>query len=272
MLASKPFSPHRLPHIITRFRSVKKKWATNREAELPHETALNMIGVDLSLMIGEQKWKSIRLALQSPQKYSALINNWEVDKELVCSQLRTKGAREMRKFVTEAKCDEIPGLHENEIISDEDEAEPADQSDSDYIPATRLESKFDMENKGVSWEVEESFDPIISKDSNFDLLNSIGDIQLYLYPPGKVREFKPAAQKNGKMEYYIMNATSILPVLALELKDGDEVLDACAAPGGKSVAMLMTGRELEHLQVNDVSGSRLVRLRRMFKQMGVSEK
>ncbi|NXH10417.1 NSUN3 protein, partial [Bucco capensis] len=49
------------------------------------------------------------------------------------------------------------------------------------------------------------------------------------------------AQKHqaGKLkEYYLLNAASLLPVLALEVEDGEAVLDLCAAPGGKSVALL----------------------------------
>lgn len=39
-------------------------------------------------------------------------------------------------------------------------------------------------------------------------------------------------------KYYLLNAASLLPVLALEVQDGEKVLDLCAAPGGKSVALL----------------------------------
>nr|XP_020039285.1 tRNA (cytosine(34)-C(5))-methyltransferase, mitochondrial isoform X2 [Castor canadensis] len=39
-------------------------------------------------------------------------------------------------------------------------------------------------------------------------------------------------------KYYLLNAASLLPVLALELRDGEKVLDMCAAPGGKSIALL----------------------------------
>ncbi|XP_027761792.1 tRNA (cytosine(34)-C(5))-methyltransferase, mitochondrial [Empidonax traillii] len=49
------------------------------------------------------------------------------------------------------------------------------------------------------------------------------------------------AQKHqaGRLkECYLLNAASLLPVLALEVKDGEKVLDLCAAPGGKSVAIL----------------------------------
>lgn len=40
--------------------------------------------------------------------------------------------------------------------------------------------------------------------------------------------------------YYLMDAASLLPVLALNLQPGDLVLDLCAAPGGKSLIMLQT--------------------------------
>nr|XP_036857624.1 tRNA (cytosine(34)-C(5))-methyltransferase, mitochondrial isoform X1 [Manis javanica] len=39
-------------------------------------------------------------------------------------------------------------------------------------------------------------------------------------------------------KYYLLNAASLLPILALELRDGEKVLDLCAAPGGKSIALL----------------------------------
>ncbi|XP_036015621.1 tRNA (cytosine(34)-C(5))-methyltransferase, mitochondrial isoform X2 [Mus musculus] len=45
-------------------------------------------------------------------------------------------------------------------------------------------------------------------------------------------------QTGSLKKYYLLNAASLLPVLALELRDGEAVLDLCAAPGGKSVALL----------------------------------
>jgi hypothetical protein len=46
-------------------------------------------------------------------------------------------------------------------------------------------------------------------------------------------------QQIGNLKkYYLLNAASLLPVLALELRDGEKVLDMCAAPGGKSIALL----------------------------------
>ncbi|EHB14497.1 Putative methyltransferase NSUN3 [Heterocephalus glaber] len=45
-------------------------------------------------------------------------------------------------------------------------------------------------------------------------------------------------QVGNLKKYYLLNAASLLPVLALELRDGEKVLDLCAAPGGKSVSLL----------------------------------
>ncbi|KAM4043992.1 tRNA (cytosine(34)-C(5))-methyltransferase, mitochondrial [Anomaloglossus baeobatrachus] len=54
--------------------------------------------------------------------------------------------------------------------------------------------------------------------------------------PGK---FPSQPHQPGKIkEYYILNASSLLPVLALDVQHGERVLDMCAAPGGKSVALL----------------------------------
>ena len=39
-------------------------------------------------------------------------------------------------------------------------------------------------------------------------------------------------------QYYLLNAASLLPVLALGVKDGEKVLDLCSAPGGKALALL----------------------------------
>ena len=38
----------------------------------------------------------------------------------------------------------------------------------------------------------------------------------------------------------MMDAASVLPVIALDLQKDDHVLDLCAAPGGKTLAILQT--------------------------------
>lgn len=45
---------------------------------------------------------------------------------------------------------------------------------------------------------------------------------------------------SGLLGYYLMDAASVLPCLALDVKQGHNVLDLCAAPGGKTLALLQT--------------------------------
>jgi len=76
----------------------------------------------------------------------------------------------------------------------------------------------------------------------------------------------PAAQ-NGQI--FIQNQASLLPVLALDPKPGEKILDMCAAPGGKSahIAELTDGQA--ELWVNDNSRNRLFKLRSNFERLGV---
>jgi 16S rRNA C967 or C1407 C5-methylase (RsmB/RsmF family) len=39
-----------------------------------------------------------------------------------------------------------------------------------------------------------------------------------------------------------LDGASILPVLALDLKEDDNVLDMCASPGGKSLMIIQTNK------------------------------
>lgn len=57
-----------------------------------------------------------------------------------------------------------------------------------------------------------------------------------------------------------MDLASLMPVIALELRPHERVLDMCAGPGGKSLAILQTLLP-SHLVCNDINGQRLQRTR-----------
>lgn len=63
---------------------------------------------------------------------------------------------------------------------------------------------------------------------------------------------------------YPLSASSLLPVIALELKKNDLVLDACAAPGGKSLAISSFLESANQLVSNDLSFKRSVRMQSVF--------
>ncbi|XP_059230598.1 5-methylcytosine rRNA methyltransferase NSUN4 isoform X2 [Mustela nigripes] len=90
------------------------------------------------------------------------------------------------------------------------------------------------------------------------------NLRCFTFARGDVSRFPPARLGSlGVMDYYLMDAASLLPVLALGLQPGDTVLDLCAAPGGKTLALLQTGC-CRNLAANDLSTSRTGRLQRVL--------
>ncbi|ELU16149.1 hypothetical protein CAPTEDRAFT_182432 [Capitella teleta] len=66
-------------------------------------------------------------------------------------------------------------------------------------------------------------------------------LQMYTYEKGNISTFKPTKPDASKrLGYYLMDAASLLPVLALDLQPHCSVLDMCAAPGGKSLAIMQS--------------------------------
>ncbi|XP_037616334.1 tRNA (cytosine(34)-C(5))-methyltransferase, mitochondrial [Sebastes umbrosus] len=62
-------------------------------------------------------------------------------------------------------------------------------------------------------------------------------LQCYIHP--YPLRFPSQAYRPGQMkQYYLLNAASLLPVLALQVRDGEKVLDLCSAPGGKALAIM----------------------------------
>uniref|UniRef100_A0A8C8ZHQ7 5-cytosine rRNA methyltransferase NSUN4 n=1 Tax=Prolemur simus TaxID=1328070 RepID=A0A8C8ZHQ7_PROSS len=90
------------------------------------------------------------------------------------------------------------------------------------------------------------------------------NLRCFTFARGDVSRFPPARLGSlGVMDYYLMDAASLLPVLALGLQPGDIVLDLCAAPGGKTLALLQTGC-CRNLAANDLSTSRTGRLQKVL--------
>jgi len=68
---------------------------------------------------------------------------------------------------------------------------------------------------------------------------------------------------------YIQNAASWLPVLELDPKPGEKILDVCAAPGGKAAHIAALANNGAELWVNDNSRSRLHKMRANLERLGV---
>lgn len=74
----------------------------------------------------------------------------------------------------------------------------------------------------------------------------------------------PSLTEEGYMNYYLMDAASILPVEALEIQPGEKVVDLCAAPGGKSLLCAYKLKNQGLLVSNDRSAARRARIHKIF--------
>lgn len=169
-------------------------------------------------------WPSVRVALLSERKYGALLNNFSHGACL--EDLNAQGCSDF-------------------IRATDNEAQPSLQQESGIV----------AEKESVC----------VSDNQQLSSLQLSPNIKCLVFPRGDISRFKPARPDNfGLLSYYLMDAASVLPCLALNVQEGHNVLDLCAAPGGKSLALLQT-LSLGFLCVNDSSVSRTMRLKRVFK-------
>ncbi|CAL8346025.1 unnamed protein product [Merluccius merluccius] len=129
-----------------------------------------------------------------------------------------------------------------------------DQGCWDFVSATQPEDMVD------SGETEKSHGG--NQDSSPLSLSS--DIKCFVFPRGDITTFKSARPDQLRLlSYYLLDAASVLPCLVLDVQEGHSVLDLCAAPGGKTIALLQT-QAIRFLSVNDSSVSRTSRLKNVL--------
>lgn len=135
----------------------------------------------------------------------------------------------------------------------------------EFIPATKLKGMEDWIPESDHYKYYNSTtDFPLNIETETDLIFP-DNLNIFTYEKGNVATFiKPKRSVAGVFSHFLMDGASILPPLALDIKPGDRVLDACAAPGGKSLAMLQTLYP-EFLVSNDLQASRVDRINRILK-------
>lgn len=66
------------------------------------------------------------------------------------------------------------------------------------------------------------------------------------------------------LDFYVMDPASVLAARALDVQDGDRVLDMCAAPGGKSLILIESLKQSGEIICNDLSADRRERLKKVI--------
>ncbi|XP_036609219.1 5-methylcytosine rRNA methyltransferase NSUN4 [Trichosurus vulpecula] len=211
------------PELIPRRLRHKEKWASTEPKFSSTRLALQNFDMNYKVQFGDL-WPSIRVSLLSEQKYGALVNNFSTW-DRTTSELEQLKARD---FVMEAK------------RRVQQQAFPGEPSAPVLPPELETHSLPE-----ASWPCSPN-------------------LRCYTFSRGDISRFRPSRVSSlGVLDYYLMDASSLLPVLALGVQPGDTVLDLCAGPGGKTLALLLTGC-CRHLAANDISGSRTQRLKQVL--------
>ncbi|XP_021260272.1 5-methylcytosine rRNA methyltransferase NSUN4 [Numida meleagris] len=205
----------------------KKKWATTAPRIPATRLALHHFDTTYSLQL-QERWPAVRAAMLCEQKYGALLNNF-ASADLIAQQLELLSATD---FISEAS-----------------------------RRAQCCQEAVEVERRKTSLEGSGGDGTMVPMETSPLLRAPVStNIKCYTFPRGNISRFRPAWPNSlGILSYYLMDAASLLPVLALNVQPNDLVLDLCAAPGGKTLALLQTGA-CGHLAANDVSVSRTKRL------------
>ncbi len=76
----------------------------------------------------------------------------------------------------------------------------------------------------------------------------------------------PERDASGLLNVYILDPASVFVAKSLEAQEGDDVLDMCAAPGGKSLVIASGLKAGGSLTANDLSDDRRGRMKKIFDQ------
>lgn len=158
---------------------------------------------------------------------------------------------------------------------------------SEFMPVTKLKGKEDwipehgaidsfsnVDSSGNGDNYSNSFDNnnnytnsdfSVSITKEYDL-HFPEHLNAYSYEIGNHDEFhSPTNGKTGVLNYYLMDGGSLLPVLALDIKPRDKILDMCASPGGKSYLAIQTLYP-DQIVCNDVTKGRTDRIYNVMRQ------
>jgi 16S rRNA C967 or C1407 C5-methylase (RsmB/RsmF family) len=80
------------------------------------------------------------------------------------------------------------------------------------------------------------------------------------------QNFNPQRDSQGLLDVYVLDLASVFVAQAVGVNDGDQVLDMCAAPGGKSLVMFSSMMNSGLLVSNDISMDRRLRMKGIFDQ------
>ncbi|XP_039251901.2 5-cytosine rRNA methyltransferase NSUN4-like [Styela clava] len=241
-----------------RYKHRRPEWYQYRRPTEPHELAREFFDGLYSKRFVKD-WPSIRCAMMSRKKYAAVVNNhtysYEIERELeesgaidIVSVLHNK-AKVMCELISKDIVKEREKVRDD--IMRHPEAETAEER------ASFIEEQL-ITNDKLQWLNEQL--------RTFQKLSNVCyGLKVYAYPKRNLTEFVDAYERQSSssiLNYFLLDGSSILPILALDPQSNEHILDACAAPGGKLMCIMQICKDGSgSIIANDISSSRVKRLK-----------
>ncbi|KAA0186611.1 39S ribosomal protein L9, partial [Fasciolopsis buskii] len=255
-----------------------------------NEAALKHFDKYYTQVYGADQWSAMRVALLCPPTKVALLNRFSsafVDRPDFPARFRglidltaelqehlavaatsvdlTNEVRQPHKEALSAEAGSYVDPVRPQLLGRCSHGTSLDPSNlSEFVPVTELISESEVYTRSVDEEfmfvpdlnVVDGHCPIVSETFRFP-----EQLRVLCLDKNRTHYLGSPRFMDGQYDFYPIDLASIVPVLALNLKSGDTLLDMCAAPGGKSVTALQTMLLSRLLCVDNVQ-SRLERLQR----------
>ncbi|KAL3995557.1 NOL1/NOP2/sun family protein [Acanthocheilonema viteae] len=272
----------------------KEKYAKIRPLKTPTMIAMDNFDFYYGPVYGNY-WPSIRLGLLTPNKYFAVLNKFSRNRQQNETLLKDLGAFNILEKVQQrvTKKNNVQLEYEEPILSDntsEGEDSVITQKDKSELDSVYLRGEgglahFRRSGEIASLEEQSRFKSQSSKGVNIRKINITGfegqyaelptknhtltypaELAIYSFPKGDLSDYPPPPKDDvGTPGWWLLDGGSVAPVLALGLTEESNILDMCAAPGGKSLLIVQTDL-MAKLTCNDNKQSRLGQLHRALGQ------
>jgi len=199
----------------------------------------------------KNKWPSVRCAMMSRKKYCCVLNNYVSDNDRYLDTMAEAGAYDfLQSFRQKAREKHAEFSQEYESLKSTMESAEAEDSETANNEQTQELTRLQKH-----------------RDEYKSLQHVCENVKAFVHKRRDLSEFRhPPVNSSRLLSGFHLEASSVLPVLALNPKSNDSILDMCSAPGGKLNIILQAIGDSGYVVANDIDKRRISRLKKVIRE------